>query len=628
MESPSLHALVLYKTRPARVKHVGTERLQIDLENTSRSVRPKDVVPIHPGPISQEELCSLDSNPVSPEVDTVWELLSESDPIDFPTLCDLLFGRFTPQTAWATWKIFQDGLLFRGTPETIVAIEANAVAEERSRRLRKTQEQEQWKAFVARLRSGSQCESKDWSAEEQLLLTQIEQLAYNRRDDSRALRDLKISETHENAHALLLQIGWWTIADVPYADRFKLNTSPITYTTTHQWPKEERIDLTHLTALAIDDEGNRDPDDAISFDPKDDTAWVHIADASCIVTPDSELDLAARDRGATLYLPEKSVPMLPTDIIENLGLGLKKFSSALSFQLQQNTAGEVAIVDFAPTIIAVQRLTYAQAELQLIRGDSALLNLHEMTERSQLRRKNAGAVTIDWPEAHIRVERNSSNQQVYIEPLAFSRSRSLVSEMMIMTGEAVAQFASDQKLPFPYAVQDSPNELLDEESINIGFAGFLKIRKTQRPARQSSIPGEHHGLGVKQYSRTTSPLRRYLDLVAHQQLRLYRNGSQTLSETDILNRVGSVEVVCKDIRRAEQLSRRHWTLVYLKQHPQWKGDGIIVEQQRTRNLVLIPELALEIELYTKENFDLNTVIKLQIVSVDLPRLNAHFEMLN
>ena len=66
MESPSLHALVLYKTRPARVKHVGTERLQIDLENTSRSVRPKDVVPIHPGPISQEELCSLNSTPVSP----------------------------------------------------------------------------------------------------------------------------------------------------------------------------------------------------------------------------------------------------------------------------------------------------------------------------------------------------------------------------------------------------------------------------------------------------------------------------------------------------------------------------------------------------------------------------------
>jgi hypothetical protein len=96
-------------------------------------------------------------------------------------------------------------------------------------------------------------------------------------------------------------------------------------------PEEERLDLTHLPALAIDDKGNQEPDDALSLEG--DRLWVHVADVAALVPPESAADLEARARGATLYLPEGAVPMLPWAAIGRLGLGLSEISPALSFGL-------------------------------------------------------------------------------------------------------------------------------------------------------------------------------------------------------------------------------------------------------------------------------------------------------
>jgi hypothetical protein len=93
-------------------------------------------------------------------------------------------------------------------------------------------------------------------------------------------------------------------------------------------PDEERLDLTGLPAYAIDDEGNLDPDDALSLDG--DRLWVHIADVAALVRPGSPADLEARARGATLYLPETTVPMLPAAAVPRMGLGLSgRFAGAV-----------------------------------------------------------------------------------------------------------------------------------------------------------------------------------------------------------------------------------------------------------------------------------------------------------
>ena len=87
--------------------------------------------------------------------------------------------------------------------------------------------------------------------------------------------------------------------------------------------------VNHLAAYAIDDLGNQDPDDALSLEG--DRLWVHIADPAALVPPDSEADLEGRARGANIYLPEQTIPMLPPQVTQILGMGLKEVSPALSF---------------------------------------------------------------------------------------------------------------------------------------------------------------------------------------------------------------------------------------------------------------------------------------------------------
>ena len=90
------------------------------------------------------------------------------------------------------------------------------------------------------------------------------------------------------------------------------------------------MDLTHLPAFAIDNAWTTDPDDALSLEGPN-RLWVHVADVAALVLPDSPADLEARNRAASLYLPEMTVPMLPAEASERLALGIGDVSPALSF---------------------------------------------------------------------------------------------------------------------------------------------------------------------------------------------------------------------------------------------------------------------------------------------------------
>jgi exoribonuclease-2 len=130
------------------------------------------------------------------------------------------------------------------------------------------------------------------------------------------------------------------------------------------------------------------------------------------------------------------------------------------------------------------------------------------------------------------------------------------------------------------------------------------------------------------YTQATSPLRRYMDLVAHQQLRAFLAGEQLLNTQGILERIGAAEAVMGDVRRAERLARRHWTLVYLMQHPDWRGRGVLVDRMGSRGIILIPELDLEPRVHVPEDLPLNSVLRLALTGVDLPELEAHFRIVS
>lgn len=593
---------VLYKQRPARVLHAG-ERLEIELEEGKPvKVRPKDVILLHPGPL--ERLSDL--HPQEGDLETAWELLAGAT-TNLAELAELAFGDFTPATAWETWQHIADGLHFRGTPDDVEARPAEAVEQERQARAAKAAEKEAWEAFLVRLREGQTAPA------DERYLQELDERANGQRPDSRILRALRMADSPEKAHDLLLKLRRWDPVVNPYPQRFGIAlTQPVSELA--PLLDEPRRDLTHLPAFAIDDEGNQDPDDALSLDGN--RLWVHVADVAALVPPDSEADLEARARGANLYLPESTVTMLPSEVTRQLGLGLSEVSPALSFGLDLSDDGRLVDVEVVPSWVRVTRTTYAEVSRRL--DEEPFKTMYHLAQLSEERRIEEEAISIELPEVKILVH----DGQVSIEPLLPLPSRTLVAEAMVLAGEAAARFALERGLPFPFTTQPPPDTFERPTTLAEMFA----VRKTLKRSLQTSIPAPHAGLGLEVYARATSPLRRYLDLVVHQQLRAFLRGEDTLGESEVMERVGAAEAVTGGARQAERLARRHWTLVYLLQHPNWHGTGVLVDKRGTRGTMLIPELSLEVQLPVQDDILLDASVPLTLTGVNLAELEAHFRL--
>ena len=595
-------SLVLFKNRPARVLQAG-DSLEIELENgKTLKVRRKDVALLHPGPLH----ALADLRAADGDVETAWELLAGGN-TTLAELAELAYGAYTPPTAWLAWQLVAEGLHFGGTVAEVVAHTAEEVARKRAAREAKAAAERVWSDFMERLRTGKLV------AEDRRHLVDVEALALGKRTSSRALRELGRTQSPERAHALLCELGHWDATVNPYPQRLEVDTH-VPQAALPDLPEETRLDLTHLDAFAIDDAGNKDPDDALSW--HDNRLWVHVADVAALAPPASDVDLKARARGCNLYLPEGTVPMLPPAATQTLGLGLQAVSPALSFGLEVNADGGIVKTEIVPSWVRVTRLTYGEVETRL--EESPFRELMRLAESSQARRRAQGAVFIELPELKVQAE----NGQVSLQPLAPLKSRDLVAEAMLLAGEAAAQFALAQNIPLPFTTQAAP----EAPQVIEGLAGMFALRRSLKRSAQTGEPAPHAGLGLPAYTRATSPLRRYLDLVVHQQLRAYLRGGPLLDSQQILERVGAAESVTQNRVQAERLSRRHWTLVYLLAHPDWRGDGVVVEKRGPRTTVLIPDLGLEPTLTLRDNPALNTVLPLALTGVSLPVLEAHYQV--
>ena len=600
-------ALVLYKNRPALVRAVR-DKIELEVQGGKRvRVRPKDVALLHPGPL--EDLAALEALPPG-EVEAAWELLAGEE-TTLAELAELAYGAYTPQTAWAAWRVGCDGVYFEGTPEALRARTPAAVRELQAQREAAAREAAAWEAFIARLKEGRV------DAEDRARLAEVEVLALGRTRTSRVLRALGRHETPENAHALLLEVGYWTPEVNPYPARLGVDPDPPRLEVP-DLPQEPRRDLTHLEAYAIDDETTEDPDDDLSLEVLDAgyRLWVHVADVGALVRPDSSLDRAARERGASVYLPEGTIPMLPPEVARRLGLGMGEVSPALSFALELSAAGELLGVEVVPSWVRVQRLTYAEVEARLMEAPFA--ELVRLAEALRARRAAAGAVFIELPEVKVRVV----DGEVRLWPVRPLRSRALVREAMLAAGVAAARFALEHGIPFPFATQEPPGERPELG----GLAGMFAQRRALKRTQLKSVPAPHAGLGLEVYAQATSPLRRYLDLVAHQQLRAFLRGEALIPPQALLERVGAAEAVAGSVRQAERLSRRHWTLVHLVRLGAWEGEGVLVERRGYRGVVLLPELGLEASVVVPEALALNQSVRLRLSEVDLARLEARFTL--
>jgi exoribonuclease-2 len=596
-------SLVLYKSGPALVRGTG-DKLEIVLPGgKAQRVRRKDVTLLHPGPLGG--LSEL--TPQSGEVEEVWELLDGAE-TTLAELADLVYGDYRPATAWAAWQLVGEGLYFHGVPGgPIHSRSAEEVARLRAEREVREAEEAAWAACLERL-------GKDrYAPEDERYLREVVEQAYDRKAMSPVLKALGKEQSPQNAHALLLRIGYWDQWVDPHPARIgaAVRSSPAEV---GELPEEARVDLTHLDSLAIDDVGNQDPDDALALDGE--RLWVHVADAAALVPPDSPADLEARARGATLYLPEGIATMLPEPVTHRLGLGLAEVSPALSFGLDLDADGRVTRLEVVPSWIRARRLTYEAVESRL--HEAPFDRLLRLAEAAQARRAANGAVRLAFPEVSLQV----AERQVSIRPLPPLRARMLVSEAMLMAGEAAARYAVEHAIPFPFTTQELGEDLADRAPQSL--SAMYTVRRAMKPRQQRIAPGPHKGLGLDLYAQATSPLRRYLDLVVHQQLRAHATGRPLLDEQALLERVGAAEAVTGSIRKAERLARQHWTVVWLGQHKEWKGEGVLVDKREKRGRVIIGELGTEANVALPGELALDSVLPLRLAGTDLPALEAYF----
>ena len=607
------NALAAYKNKPALVTEKTGDKILIVLSGgESIKVREKDIEPVHPGPLRDLGEIENAQAPSGAALREAWELLlADGGAVTLRELAELAFGEYSPASAWAAFSLLLDGLYFSGGVKALCPRPREAVEADEKKRLEKQRETGERERFLERLRR------RRLDPEDGRFMQDVEALARGKSPKSRTMKDLGLGETPEDAHALLLDAGCWTVWINPHPSRFGLSPasakSPVAPP-----PAEARRDLTGLAAFAIDSPWSNDPDDAVSVEAG--ALYVHVADPAAAIMPDSAAEREARDRGATLYLPEGSARMLPDEALPLFALGLAETSPALTFKLSLDENGGIVETEIFPSTVQVRRLTYEAADRLLEDGGSGAGELREinaLAERNLRRRTGAGAVNIDLPETHISLE----GEQIRVAAIVPRRSADMVKECMLLAGEGAGRWAALRSLPFPYVCQeagDIPNEVLP------GMAGSYQLRRCMRPRTLSLTPGRHWGLGLDRYTQITSPLRRYTDLLAHFQIRAVLSGREPLSAEEAAARLGAGEAAAAAAVQAERASRAHWTAVYLAGKTDSVWEAVALEKKGNRWTLMIPTLAMEAKVPLRNDVAPNAPVSLILKSVNIPRGEANF----
>lgn len=309
--------------------------------------------------------------------------------------------------------------------------------------------------------------------------------------------------------------------------------------------------------------------------------------------------------------------MLAEESLADYALGLQEKSNALSFRLLLNDDSSINECQVFKTKINVKRLTYEKATE--LKDSSELKPLFEIAEKNIARRKKSGATNIDLPEIHINVD--AETKKVSISPLLRYKADEMVREMMLLAGEGAANYAFRNNIPFPYVSQDEPAV---PENILPGLAGQFQLLKCMRKRSVGITPAMHSGLGIAIYSQVTSPLRRYSDLVAHQQLRAFMDKRKLIDKDSMLERISQGDAASVAARKASRLSETHWKLIYLLQNPEWQGEAVCVDKKFDDPLFMIPSLAMQATIKGVKNTKLNEKIIVKVNSLDIPTQAVEF----
>ena len=390
---------------------------------------------------------------------------------------------------------------------------------------------------------------------------------------------LNMQPTERGAFDLLVAVGRWSAHENLGLRRYDV---PVAFDTSHaaaaaalmSHPPDDvdessRKDLTRMTVYAIDSDDTVEIDDGISAERLEDgkgiRVWIHVADATRVVHRGTPLDLEARRRGSSGYLPTGVVSMFPLDLAgDAMSLAKNKERCAVSVTAVLNEDGGVEEYWMGPSRVRVtHQMTEEEAGdvLEHSPGSHPVLALlKEAADRRKKHREAAGAVTINMPEAEVKVRRRRNDAsggggapaeeddgaervkakgsagekaaravraheaatfEVVAKTLGSSPVRDLVGEMMILSGELVAKLGQTHGVPMPYRGQTPPRLPSSEELAKLpeGLCQAMALRMSMTRSNQGATPRPHASLGLDAYVQFSSPIRRYTDMIAHYQVK-------------------------------------------------------------------------------------------------------------
>lgn len=632
------NSIVLYKSTVAVVVDRDGDKYQIRFCTQpatptgkkavygEQKVREKDVVLLHEGPVSSlEKVLDNGSKDFKAQINDAYELLQSDEstataPIEINELAEYALGSFDADVAWGFYCNLTAGVQFAVNQDELkngkiifVPRSLEEINSINQKNYEKEHEAEIRAAFINRVKTNS----LDLPADAKFM-GEVEAFAMCKTEKSKVMQEAGITQTIEKAHKLLIDTGIWDFTKNPYPTRFGFSFDSAREQLGAM--KEEEREEVPCVCYAIDAPNAADPDDAVGFDGT--YFWVCIADPASTVEPDSSIDMAARARGTTLYIPEGASRMLCESCLEDYALGLSekatgKKSSALAFRLKMTDDSQIEECEIKKVRVEVKMISYAEAEEQ--KESPELKPMFELARKNLLRRQNNNAVTIQMPEVKIKVDKETKIVSIVTEEKY--ESNDMIQEMMLLAGEGAARFAFSHNIPFPFVSQEAPEF---PESVPEGWAGQFARVKCMRKRSVGITPAPHAGLGLSFYSQVTSPLRRYGDLVSHQQLRAYINGKKLLGKDEMLERIAAGDAASLAARKASRLSDTHWKLVYLLQNPEKTYKGYCIDHIGKDARYLIPELDMQTVIGGAGEDPLNYEAELKAERVDIPTQDVRF----
>ena len=425
-----------------------------------------------------------------------------------------------------------------------------------------------------------------------------------------------------------------------------------------------RTDLRDMVMVTIDVEDAKDLDDAVSLTVKDGLYYlgVHIADVSNYVQERSALDREALNRGTSVYLVDRVIPMLPHKLsngICSLNAGVDRL--ALSCLMTINEKGEVIDHSIEETVICVnERMTYTSVKKILEDKDEAererykdLVPMFEQMEELaailRKKRKKRGSIDFDFPETKIILDKEG--HPVEIKPYDRNVATKIIEDFMLIANETVAQHFYWLEMPFVYRTHDvpDPEKIQKLASFIYNFGYSIKVNKEEVHPKEiqkllSKVEGSaeealisrlalrsmkqakytvdctgHFGLACDYYCHFTSPIRRYPDLQIHRIIKDWIRGRMKSKKIEhyeeILTQVASQSSRLE--RRAEEAERETNKLKkveYMERHigevftgvvsgvTQW---GIYVELPNTvEGMVHVSKLPGDYFLYDEQAYEM------------------------